>query len=119
MNKKITLRPAGKIQGMEQSTANLNTSISYNLFSKLKWISFVIFLGISMSLYSQNRNALYDSTTCAILPDEDLIKFPSGFFPTLPTIPSPIYKFQNTLGGLPPNNALTIFSEGTIATNQK
>jgi hypothetical protein len=53
MNQKFTLRPAGKFQGMEQSTANLNTSISYNLFSKLKWISFVMILGVSQMLLSQ------------------------------------------------------------------
>jgi hypothetical protein len=102
---------------MEQRTASESRFYQLSFANKLKWISFVIILSLSMSLYSQNRNALYDSTTCAILPDEDLIKFPSGFFPTLPTIPSPIYKFQNTTGGIPPNDALTIFSEGTIATN--
>jgi hypothetical protein len=117
MNKKFTPDTAVNFQGMEQRTASESRFYQLSFANKLKLVSFVIILSLSMNLYSQNRNALYDSTTCAILPDEDLIKFPSGFFPTLPTIPSPIYKFQNTTGGIPPNDALTIFSEGTIATN--
>ena len=117
MNKKFTPDTAVNFQGMEQRTATESRFYQLSFANKLKLVSFVIILSLSMSLYSQNRNALYDSTTCAILPDEDLIKFPSGFFPTLPTIPSPIYKFQNATIGIPPNDALTIFSEGTIATN--
>jgi hypothetical protein len=53
MNKKFTLYTAVNFQGMEQRTAHLQTSLSLNLFNKLKWISFVIIMGLSQMLLSQ------------------------------------------------------------------
>jgi hypothetical protein len=53
MNKKFTLNTAVNFQGMEQRTAHLQDSLSFNLFNKLKWISFVIIMGLNQMLLSQ------------------------------------------------------------------
>lgn len=51
MNKKFTLNTAVNFQGMGQRTAHLQDSLSLNLFNKLKWISFVIIMGLNQMLY--------------------------------------------------------------------
>jgi hypothetical protein len=53
MTKKFTLNTAVNFQGMEQRTAHLQDSLSLNLFNKLKWISFVIIMGLNQMLLSQ------------------------------------------------------------------
>ncbi len=49
----ITIRNAGKHQDVEHSTANLKYSLSFNLFNKLKWISFVIVFVVYQMPFAQ------------------------------------------------------------------
>jgi hypothetical protein len=118
MNQKFTLRPAGKLQGMEQSTANLNTSISYNLFNKLKWNSFVIVLGVSMNhLKAQFNNVHipfgFPPPPPPLVADVDFQKFPP--FTLIPTSSQPTYRMGF---GLPPAiDAIPLLVEGNIGTN--
>jgi len=107
MNKKFTPDTAVNFQGMEQRTANLKSSLSFNLFNKLKWISFVIILVMGLGLQSQNI-AIFPGP----VPDLDFEKFPP--FTLLPSS-QPTYR----LGfGLPPTpDAIPLLVEGNIGTN--
>jgi hypothetical protein len=112
MNSKILIRHARKFQGMEQRTAHLQDSLSLNLFNKLKGISFVILLGVSMNLYSQDDNAIWDAGLGIAVPDADFQKFPP--FTLLPSS-QPTYRIGF---GLPPAaDAIPLYVEGNIGTN--
>jgi hypothetical protein len=112
MTKKCTLNTAVNFQGMEQRTAHLQDSLSLIMFNKLKWISFVIVLGVSMNLYSQDDNAIWDAGLGIAVPDADFQKFPP--FTLLPSS-QPTYRIGF---GLPPAaDAIPLYVEGNIGTN--
>jgi hypothetical protein len=112
MTKKFTHNTAVNFQGMEQRTAHLQDSLSLNLFDKLKGISFVILLGVSMNLYSQDDNAIWDAGLGIAVPDADFQKFPP--FTILPSS-QPTYRIGF---GLPPTaDAIPLYVEGNIGTN--
>ena len=82
------------------------------LFNKLKWISFVKVLGVSMNLYSQDDNAIWDAGLGIAVPDADFQKFPP--FTILPSS-QPTYRIGF---GLPPTaDAIPLYVEGNIGTN--
>lgn len=116
MNKKFTLYTAVNFQGMEQRTAHLQTSLSLNLFNKLKWISFVILLVASMNhLKAQFDNVYVPTGTIVPPPFQTDVHFQK--FPPFTLLPSsqPTYR----LGfGLPPApDAIPLLVEGNIGTN--
>jgi hypothetical protein len=116
MTQKFTLNTAVNFQGMEQRTAHLQTSLSLNLFNKLKWISFVILLVASMNhLKAQFDNVYVPTGTIVPPPFQTDVHFQK--FPPFTLLPSsqPTYR----LGfGLPPApDAIPLLVEGNIGTN--